>query len=555
MQVQSPLSKTRWPFLAAGLVLAAVAAVVCLTFQNYGISWDEQVQNTYGQLLLRFYASGFHDRSAMTYLNLFYYGGFFDILAAIANLVSPFGVYETRHLLGGVFMLVGLAGAWRLTRLLAGPRAAFFAVTLLVLTPLMYGHSFINPKDAPLAWLSLWVLYYAARAVAEGAPRLLTVAGFAVTVGLAMGTRLMAAQLLVYILAALLMGLVVERLRPRSPSTPPSISSPSISSPSMFSQSVPLSRTILGLLMAAPLAYLIMGMFWPWSVLSPLNPVLALKEFTNFPWKGWLLWRGEMVPATHLPRDYLASLLLYQLSEHTLAGLVLACGAGVAAAVRKQVFADRRTLQYAMLIQAAVVPLVMFIILRPTVYNGMRHFLFVVPPLVIMAAIGWDRLFAGMAARWRGYRVAAGGVLAALLLWAAARMVQLHPYEYVAYNSIVGGVPGAAGAFELDYWDTSLAEASRQLAAYMAKAGHTAPPAVFVCGNRLSAAAFLPKDIRFVYDVEKADYFITIAPSACRDHVDVTRHRIAEVRRDHVTLSYVIDLRAARAEAHSPGSL
>ncbi len=398
------------------------------------------------------------------------------------------------------------------------------------------GHSFINPKDAPLAWLSLWVLYYAARAIAEGRPHPATIAGFAIAVGLAMGTRLMAAQLLVYILAALVMGLIMERLRPQP-------------------HAVPLSRTLMGLLIAAPFAYLLMGIFWPWAVINPLNPILALEEFTNFPWKGWLLWRGEMMPATHLPCDYLTSLLLYQLSEHTLVGLVLAFGAGAVAAVRGQIFAGRRALLYAPLLQAAVVPLLAFVILDPTVYNGVRHFLFVVPPLVIIAAIGWDYLFACIESRWRGYRIGVGSVLMALLLWPAARMVQLHPYEYVSYNSVVGGVTGAAGRFELDYWDTSLAEASRQLSAHMAKAGHTAPSVVFICGNRLSAAAFLPKNVSFVYEVEKADYFITIAPSSCRDHVDITRHRIVEVRRAQVTLSYVIDLRAARAGSKSPNDL
>jgi len=533
MQAQSSPLTVRWSRFATAALLAVVAVLVLATFQNYGISWDEQVQNTYGELLLRFYTSGFQDRSAMAYLNLFYYGGFFDMVAAAVNRVSPFGVYETRHLLGGLFMLVGLVGAWRLTRLMAGPRAAFLAVALLIFTPLMYGHSFINPKDAPLAWLSLWVLYYAARAIDEGRPRPATIVGFAIAVGLAMGTRLMAAQWLVYILAALLLGLALERLKPRAGEPP-------------------LARTIIGLLLAAPFAYLIMGIFWPWAIINPLNPILALEEFTNFPWKGWLLWRGEMMPATHLPRDYLASLLLYQLSEHTLMGLVLAFGGGVAAAARRQIRLDRRTLQYALLIQAAIVPLLMFFILRPTVYNGLRHFLFVVPPLVIIAAIGWDRLFIELASRWRGYRIGAASVLLALLAWSAARMIQLHPYEYVAYNSVVGGMTGAAGRFELDYWDTSLAEASRQLSAHMAKAGHAEPPVVFVCGNRLSAAAFLPKDVRYVYEADKADYFMTIAPSSCRGHVDVTHHRIVEVRRAHVILSYVIDLRAARAASSRP---
>ena len=73
----------RWAKILAAALFAALGLSVVLTFRDYGISWDEGVQNTYGVKLLSFYSSGFRDRSAMAYLNLFYYGGFFDIVAAL----------------------------------------------------------------------------------------------------------------------------------------------------------------------------------------------------------------------------------------------------------------------------------------------------------------------------------------------------------------------------------------------------------------------------------------------------------------------------------------
>src|SRR3954471_20795626 len=90
-----------WPLAIAGGIFAVLAIVILTTFRDYGISWDEQLQNTYGEKLLSYYVSGFKDRSAFSYINLFLYGGFFDLLAALLNLVSPFETYETRHLLGG----------------------------------------------------------------------------------------------------------------------------------------------------------------------------------------------------------------------------------------------------------------------------------------------------------------------------------------------------------------------------------------------------------------------------------------------------------------------
>jgi hypothetical protein len=39
-------------------------------------------------------------------------------------------------------------------------------------------------------------------------------------------------------------------------------------------------------------------------------------------------------------------------------------------------------------------------------------------------------------------------------------IVSLHPYEYIYYNSFVGGVSGAEGRFETDYWAISFREAA-----------------------------------------------------------------------------------------------
>jgi hypothetical protein len=37
-------------------------------------------------------------------------------------------------------------------------------------------------------------------------------------------------------------------------------------------------------------------------------------------------------------------------------------------------------------------------------------------------------------------------------------IVKLYPYEYIYYNSFIGGVPGAYEKYELDYWATSYRE-------------------------------------------------------------------------------------------------
>lgn len=118
----------RWWDRLGVLLVVILLTAVALTFRDYGITVDEEVQNEYGKMLRSLYVTGLADRTAFSYLNLYYYGGLFDLLAALLNLISPFGEYDTRHLLGGLFGVWGVIGAGLLARRLAGPRAGFLAM-------------------------------------------------------------------------------------------------------------------------------------------------------------------------------------------------------------------------------------------------------------------------------------------------------------------------------------------------------------------------------------------------------------------------------------------
>jgi hypothetical protein len=132
--------------LAVG-VLAGLGIVALLTFRDYGLSWDDYAHSEYGGLLLQFYASGMRDQRALSWVNLYYYGGGFDLLAAVAAKFLPLTLFETRRLLGAAVGILGLFVTWRIGRRVGGPPAGLIALVLLAACPLYYGHMFTNPKD------------------------------------------------------------------------------------------------------------------------------------------------------------------------------------------------------------------------------------------------------------------------------------------------------------------------------------------------------------------------------------------------------------------------
>ncbi|MCB0734640.1 MAG: tetratricopeptide repeat protein, partial [Bacteroidetes bacterium] len=86
--------------------------------------------------------------------------------------------------------------------------------------------------------------------------------------------------------------------------------------------------------------------------------------------------------------------------------------------------------------------------------------LFVMPGILILSGIGWDMLMAAKARLLNGIALV---LLLGGMGWTAKWIVQNHPYEYMYYNELVGGVKGAFGNYELDYWCQTPKEAMQWL--------------------------------------------------------------------------------------------
>lgn len=527
--------RTEFPYLSwdglAACFLVLLVVVAALTFRDYGITWDEEIQHIYGDKLLAYYGSLFRDRSVFSLDNLFYYGGLFEIVAALTTKISPFGLYETRHLLCAFVGILGAVGSWRLGRLLAGPRAGAFALVLTALTPAYYGHSFFNPKDIPFACALIWALFFACRLGFEfPTPRLRNVLGFGLALGCALGIRVGGGLVLVYLAIAISIHGAL-RLRTEDFAT-------------VLRDT---ARFVARLLPALPVAYLLMAIFWPWSVQALFNPIDALLSFAKMQWPGKVLMDGTWMSPSQLPFYYLPLMLAIRLPETVLLGLAGAAGLGAAWIARTRAQSrDVPALPFLLLSTALLFPIVYCAICRPNVFHGYRHFLFLVPVAAVIAALAWDRLFELALRRRPGAIRWISGILGAMLLSQALILSALFPDEYIYYNAFVGGVRGAEGRFETDYWGSSLREATTDLEQFIEKEdGGKALPRRYsvavVCANPLSASYYFPSFLLRSKQVDGADFVVERTNADCSSPI---RGRIvAQVKRSGVVLSTVFDRR------------
>jgi hypothetical protein len=509
-------------------VLVVIAIIAILTFEDYGLGWDDYTHAEYGGLLLHLYSSGFRDQRALSFVNLYAYGGGFDMLAAMLAKVLPFDLWSTRRLAGVAVGLVGLGVTWRTARHVGGALAGLIALLLLATCPLYYGHMFINPKDAPFAVAMAVFLLGLVRVFKEyPQPSAATVAIAGVGLGLAIGTRILGGLFVVAALLTLVFVLVADYRALKSP--------------------LPRQRVatfVLALLPAAILAYAVMALVWPWGVVDPLNPFRAFIYFSHFfekPWKE--MFAGTLVSVPDMPRAYLPQLLALKLPEI----FVLLAGGGLAgaimAATRRAVPPPQRAALLVVAL-AALVPVVVTVLTRPAMYNGIRHFVFVLPPLAVLG--GWAGAIALDWVRQRSQRAFALASLAAVVAFAlpAIDMKRLHPYQYTHFNRLAGGINVAQDSYMLDYWGLAFKQASAELRSKLTERNEH-PNArrrwrIAVCGPQRAAQIELGPDFVVGWDPKDAEWAMTLGEFYCSE---LNAPIVVEVKRDGVVFARVYDIR------------
>ena len=242
-----------------------------------------------------------------------------------------------------------------------------------------------------------------------------------------------------------------------------------------------------------------------------------MANFTQ--WSHYLLFDGEWIMSTDLPWTYLPKWLLYTSPLGVLLGLLFTVTVN-----REQ----RRAV--ILLAAAALFPWIYAVIKGSVLYDGMRHFLFIYPLGVILAAGGWTNLIRIFRQRQRLGLV----IVVCLAVFGFADPVRFHiknhPNQVVYFNPLLGGVSGAFANFELDYWGNCYAEAVDWIEAnhigesYSVAGSGSGVHAIALYGSRFPRFRFAGNDLG-------ANYYIVVmrdSPARLRELVESPRiiHRV-----------------------------
>lgn len=404
----------------------------------YGLSGDEVDMNEYGKAILKYFTTFgaddtvFHmpkeiDRDGV----ILYYGGFFDLICAVFNKFSPFGEYETRHILNALTGFVAILFSGRIVAMLSDKRVATLTIWLMFLSPFFLGHAMNNPKDIPLAAAYIMAIYFIIRFF-ERYPNvnwkdyLWVILSIGITINVRVAGILLIPYLFVYV------GFLY------------------LAKTAFAKESIQFKTYLKPLAIIAVLGYLAGSLFWPYGQKGPIsNPLTALKVMSDFKVNLGQIWEGEKMYSGYLPQSYLIKSFFITNSYAVIIGILC-----FLFFIRMTFKSDKRHIIWFVAF-TALFPLFYIIYKKSNVYHAWRHVLFIFPSLMVMCGLGWHYLNKFISKSWKPTAVGFG-LAVVLLIEPLIFIIPTFPNTVTYYNGFVGGTAGAYGNYEVDYYYNSV---------------------------------------------------------------------------------------------------
>lgn len=496
--------------------------IILLTYKNYGIGWDENRFVSTGKyhiinfLKLIGINSNLQDDTSKYYYfdvkgHTASHGILFDVITVGLSLFFNRITYETFHLIRGLltiptFLITGL-----ITSSLANPLIGLASMILLLLTPRFWGNIFPTPIDVPTAlFFSLatgsFIWYLKSNRSYKKA----------ILLGIPMGIAIVQRLILAYVLLLSLLVLLILYLTEKKPKLKQLIIEGSIISLSSL---------------------FFMHLSNPYLFTHPISGLIEMYKLnTGFPFNANVLFDGQSIHASNLPWYYLPKYILITTPISHLILLLVGIIISIFNIFNKSINNKQKTI-YLYLLLLFLSPFIINAIINPVLYDSWRMFLFLCVPMTILMGLGLFqlyKLFIGFFKKAK-FSIVFFAVFAIALLPTIREMKILHPYEYVYFNSLVGGLKGAEGKYETDYWGLGMKEAILWFNENVYEEGKSY--VLMTEADPFSSNYYFKKGMSQTVDYSKADYYISF--TRWSKHLAYPGEIINTVKRKGVPLIYI----------------
>ena len=258
------------------------------------------------------------------------------------------------------------------------------------------------------------------------------------------------------------------------------------------------------------------------------NFIDVLATAKQFPWMGTVFFMGNNYLSIDLPRYYLFIWLIISLPVFILISTVGSIF------LMKKLWKKNEILFLSFL--AIGINLLIYLLTKPILYNGVRHFLFLLPLFSLIAAVFTIELINSKNTKIKIIFITFLVINSLLIV---NSQIKLFPYQYLYFNEFVGGLKGGSRYFEIDYWNASFREGILWLKENKIK--ENKKYSIYLCGSSLSMFYYLSDNMERADSYDKADY--AVCSVYTKEYKKIPGEIIYTVERDSVPLNYVIKIK------------
>jgi hypothetical protein len=440
-------TRLKYIFLASS---AFLLIGMLLMSRNAGISCDELLHYHQSEAVYNFFASHGADQTALQtpVNNLKYYGQSFDNFTTI--LIKWFGiddVFGFRHLMSSLvgwltIIVTALLAIW-----LSGYRTGILVILLFAVSPTFIGHSQNNLKDIPFALGYILSVFFTLKILlSEKRVRFYEILLLILSISFTISIRAGGLMLIFYMFFFFFLCLGYRIF-----------SNSKIDWPETW-------KKLVIIILVAGASFFLSFVLWPFGLQAPVKNMFASLHFmSHFPATFREIFEGRTEWSDFMPWYYLLKYMTITIPLIVLAGTL------VFVPFIKRIVLNGKTLAWIFLAFTIFFPILYVIIERPNIYSGWRQFLFIYPSVIVISAAGFSFLLDVVKNKYAKW-----------ILFASMLVLAIHPVRFMAenkacfylyYNELTGGLKGAYGNYETDYYYTGQTEASRWLINYL-KANH-----------------------------------------------------------------------------------
>lgn len=421
-------------------VLLALVSLVLLVVGSFGagMSGDEEFHNDHAVHIYDFYRTFGQDKTAAVVTekyNLPLYGQVVDNFAyAFARWFGIGDVMQVRHTINVICGWLAILFTALMVFRISGRKylPAILTFLLFVFSPRFVGHSFNDLKDVNLVTFMAMGLFYLTVFLQDFPKvKVSTMVMLALSIGLAMAVRVGGLILIAYFgLFGFLRYIDLCRKQNKVEL-------------GGLDKSAAFWRLVRYGLLTSLGGYLLCVLLWPYAMQKPIANVFeSLRSMNAFAVSIRQLFEGSMIMSSSLPWYYTPKFIFMTIPVAVIVGAVVYLFTG---------WEKGNRFFTSFLLFCFVFPVCWIIYTKANVYGGWRHSMFCYPTLVAMAGLGFNSLYE----RFRNPVLRYGCGIALPLLLLAGPIYHVfanHPYEYVYFNELSGGIKNAYGKYEMDYY-------------------------------------------------------------------------------------------------------